>query len=540
MSGQYNWQQKVLSLIWLTYCLSIPKTYFGSQQYLQDFATKAIKANFADPQIRNLIGNWQLTWGCAIYQQTTRNTSSNVNDHTMFVAKCLDNTDIDQYVIALAGTNPFSLQNILMEDINVATAVPWNQGQPWNSGEQIREYNGQPAVSLGITRAIKDLTTSMWDKEQLLLEYLQEMTSSATKPIEITVAGHSLAGAMAPSLGLLLVDRQGEWDANNSATVKVVSLAGFSPGNEAFANYYDSILGDRTDRLWNQIDVVPNVWEIEGLQKIPGIYQPNLSPSLTIQTIFKGLELSSRSQNYTHIKRSVPGFPSTFNPSFTIGNLADDPDLKGVVLDMCSELVAYPVILQLQAIPFLSDALEFQLTALVKEFAEDLREILDRLITQGDNVEDALKERLSGIVSQFGGLEVNLFFVPLPDQLNNLLSNKQLINLINYVLQLLYHHVWRYSEYYGFTEFDRRRQAITAQVATQLEKEQAKVQTENTVIVNYGSAKKDDVDDLLRGEGKLLKGISGIMERLKQSGQVSTTAQPVIFLVQKKKDDNKF
>jgi hypothetical protein len=94
----------------------------------------------------------------------------------------------------------------------------------------------------------------------------------------------------------------------------------------------------------------------------------------------------------------------------------------------------------------------------------------------------------------------------------------------------------RYSEYYGYTEVDRRREELTAQIAAQLEEEEAKIQTENTVIVNYGSAKKDDVDDLLRGEGKLLKGMSGIMERLKQSGHVSKNAQPVIFLVQKKKD----
>lgn len=540
MSGQYNWQQKVLSLIWLTYCLSIPKTYFGSQAYLQTFATKAIKANFADAQIRNLIGIWQLVWGCAIYQNNTKISSSNVNDHTMYVAKNVDNTEIDQYVIALAGTNPFSLQNILMEDVNVGQATPWNAGQPWKSTEIIRQDNGQPAISAGICKALRDLTTSMWDQDLLLLDYLKQATAQATKPVEITVAGHSLAGAMAPSLGLLLVDRQAEWDEKKTATVKVVSLAGFSPGNEAFANYYNATLGDKTDRLWNHIDVVPNVWEIEGMRRIPGIYEPNLPSNVAIEVVFKGLEAFSQAQNYTHIKRSVPGFPSTFNPSFQIENLGRDSDLKNVVLDMCVEFVAYPILLEIQAIPFLSENIESNLTKLLGAFQEELKELLDDLISQGTNVEDALRERLSSVIAQFTGIDINFFFIPLSDQLNQLLSHEEMVNLLNYVLQLLYHHVWRYTEYYGYTELDRRRQEITAQVASQLEQEEAKVQTENTVIVNYGSAKKDDIDDLLRGEGKLLKGISGVMERLKQSGQVSKSAQPVIFLVQKKKDDNKF
>jgi hypothetical protein len=537
MSGQYNWQQKVLSHIWFTYCLAIPKAHFGPQEYLQKFATKAIKTYCADAQIRKLIGTWELTWGCAIYQNNTKDSFSNLNDHTMYVAKNTDNTEIDQYVISIAGTSPFSLQNILLENVNVGKATPWNAGQPWKSGETINQDNGQPAVSAGMCRALKYLTTQMWDGNVLLLDYLKQVTSQASKPVEITVAGHSLGGAMAPSLALLLVDRQAEWDEKKTATVKVVALAGFSPGNEAFANYYDATLGDKTDRLWNQSDIVPNLWEIESMRKIPAIYEPELPSNIAISVLLKRLEEFSQAQNYTQIKRSVPGFESPFNPSFQIQNLSKNFILdKNVVLDICAELVAYPVLLQIQAMPFLSDDLESNLTTLAKTFANDIKEVLDDLIENDTDTEDALKERLSASITEFTGIDVNLFFVPVSDRLEQLFSREEMFNLVNYVLQLLYHHTVRYSEYYGYTEVDRRREELTAQIAAQLEEEEAKIQTENTVIVNYGSAKKDDVDDLLRGEGKLLKGMSGIMERLKQSGHVSKNAQPVIFLVQKKKD----
>jgi len=540
MSSQYSWQQKVLCLIWLTYCISIPKTYFGSQEYLQTFATKAVKANFADPQIRSLIGTWQLTWGCAVYQIKKGSSSSNVNDHTMYIAKYMDNPDLDQYVIALAGTNPFSLQNLLLEDVNVATASPWNQGQPWKTAERLTKDNGEPAVSAGITKALKDLTTAMWDGDQLLFDHLREITMNASKPVEITVAGHSLAGAMAPSLALSLVDRQAEWDAKQTTNIKVVSLAGFSPGNEAFARYYDQMLGEKTERLWNQMDIVPNVWAVEGLRKIPRIYTPDIPPILAVDIALKALELSSQDQNYTHIKRTTEGFASDFNPGFMIDNLPNDPDLKGVVLDVCTEFMAYPVILQLQSIPLVGDVTKDYVTDLVKEFSEEVRVVLDDVVTNSASSEDLLKESLNGVISKICGVDVNLFLFPIPDELEELLSTRQVVRLINFVLQVLFQHVWRYSRHYQFTEFDARRAELTAQVASKMKVEESKVQTQNTVIVNYGSAKKDDVDDLLRGEGKLLRSISSVMEQLKQADQVSQNAQPVIFIVQKKKDSGKF
>ncbi|MDJ1183558.1 lipase family protein [Roseofilum casamattae] len=540
MSEKYNWRQKMLSLIWLTYCLSIPKTYFGDQEFLQDFATRAVKANFADPEVRDLIGMWELVWGCAIYQKVTKTMSSNVNDHTMYMAKYKGDPDCDRYVIALAGTNPFSLQNILVEDINVSRTSGWNNGQPWLSTEHFAEDPGKPAVSNGIAAALKELTTDMWDGDKRILDYLQEITAKATKPIEITVAGHSLAGAMAPSLGLSLVDRQAEWDPSKTATIKVVTLAGFTPGNAAFAEYYDATLGENTDRLWNQIDVVPNVFEVEGLRKVAGIYSPSLWPSVSMTAVFKGLEVASGAQNYTHILRSTPGIPSEFNPAFTIGNLDGDPDLKGVVLDMCAEMVAYPALQEVQMIPLVPDSIKDKLKVLVKEFGAEVREVLDELVTVGGDVEDVITERLGDVLSQATGLPPSILMFNAPPGLKKVLATEQLVNLINYVLQLLYHHVWRYAEYFEFTELDKRRQEITVRVAGEMKKKQAEVQPENTVIVNYGSAKKDDVDDLLNGEGKLLAGISGIMKNLKEAGQVSQSAQPVIFLVKKKKSDDGF
>jgi TolA-binding protein len=60
-------------------------------------------------------------------------------------------------------------------------------------------------------------------------------------------------------------------------------------------------------------------------------------------------------------------------------------------------------------------------------------------------------------------------------------------------------------------------------------------QQANTIILEMSGAKKDDIDDLRHGEGKLFKKIASMIERLQQSGQVGENIQPIIVIVKQKK-----
>ncbi|AOY80808.1 hypothetical protein BJP36_13690 [Moorena producens JHB] len=62
------------------------------------------------------------------------------------------------------------------------------------------------------------------------------------------------------------------------------------------------------------------------------------------------------------------------------------------------------------------------------------------------------------------------------------------------------------------------------------------LQKENTIILEMGSAKKDDIKDLQYGEGKLFKKIAKVISELKESGEVGEDAQPVIVVVKKKSE----
>ncbi|NER02192.1 MAG: hypothetical protein F6K17_05865, partial [Okeania sp. SIO3C4] len=244
--GEYTWQQTILSHMWLVYCVSFPKAYSGSQEELTNLATASVKKTLASQQAQKLIGKWELVWGVNVYQRWR----SVVADATMYIAKYSESSDIDKYIISIAGTNPFSIYAILFEDARFFSVKKWNEGQPWNSKKDAASTD-EPAISSGLSTAVEVHMTRMQDAEgNFIVDILRGIVSNATKPVEITVAGHSLGGTISPLLGLSLFDCQSEWDSNNKATIKVVSVAGMSPGNEAFAEYYQSKLGDRTERIW--------------------------------------------------------------------------------------------------------------------------------------------------------------------------------------------------------------------------------------------------------------------------------------------------
>lgn len=59
-------------------------------------------------------------------------------------------------------------------------------------------------------------------------------------------------------------------------------------------------------------------------------------------------------------------------------------------------------------------------------------------------------------------------------------------------------------------------------------------QEPNTIILEFSGAKSEDLRDLRNSEGKLFKKIALMIEKLKESGEVTENVQPVIVIVKKK------
>ena len=134
------------------------------------------------------------------------------------------------------------------------------------------------------------------------------------------------------------------------------------------------------------------------------------------------------------------------------------------------------------------------------------------------------------------GIPINLSLVmsALP---KNLITGENIYHLMDWYMQFYFQHVDQYVAYYEVQELYDIKAKITSQVEARLGTEENKKQKVNTILVDYGKAKEDDIDDLFNGEGKLLEGISDVVAQLKQSGQVEKNAQPLIVVVEKKISD---
>ncbi|MDC0722818.1 lipase family protein [Nannocystis bainbridge] len=221
------------------------------------------------------IGEWQIVWGPAVL--TMGNPPHSVN--LMYVVK--NAADPSQYVIAIAGTNFNSLIDSVLEDLFVFAQVPWFFN-PLAVGAQI---------SLGAAIGLLNLQNMKPDAQlpgggRTLVEFLRTIVS---QKVQITVAGHSLGGALAPVVALWLADtaqgQQSAWDPQRNATIGVDTFAGPTPGNLAFSLYAGLRFGKRLRPVYNTLDCVPHAWQEFGepsLSELFSIYAPDIAPKIDV------------------------------------------------------------------------------------------------------------------------------------------------------------------------------------------------------------------------------------------------------------------
>ncbi|WP_430408998.1 lipase family protein [Kordia sp.] len=213
----------------------------------------------------SIIGNWKAVWGPIVYANDP--TSNSVHaDNTMGMYY---NADENVMVIGIAGTNVNSPFGWLVEDFSVHTTKSWETitGVPSSGNISHGTY-----VGLSILRNMKD------HEGETVITALKNFLKKnpMLTGMQIAVAGHSLGGALSPTLALFLSDTKSEWDANGITSIGAFPTAGPTPGDEAFASYYEKQIA--ASKIYylsqhNAIDVVPHAWQKEDLEKIPTIYE---------------------------------------------------------------------------------------------------------------------------------------------------------------------------------------------------------------------------------------------------------------------------
>jgi hypothetical protein len=249
-------------------------------------ASAAITKAFAAAQ--PTIGNWQIVWGPAVPTQLIGPNSLNA----MYVAKNVDSAD---YVIAIGGTNFATIFDWLVEDMFVFSQVPW----PYGFLEGLFVAPGS-AISLGTALGLSVLQSMRPDADlpgggKTLVDFLRTIV---TQPITLTVAGHSLGGALAPAVALWLANTQQDllslnWDPAKNATLSLQAFAGPTPGNPAFGTFLQYKLGEAgLNAHYNSLDAVPNAWQLvspappnaqPALSQLYGLYASCVSDPSTIE-----------------------------------------------------------------------------------------------------------------------------------------------------------------------------------------------------------------------------------------------------------------
>lgn len=272
----------------------------------------ALKTNvsqlLASSAFTSLIGNWQLVWGPAVWQ----NSGSDYADNVLMAAQ---NSDTNDVVIAIAGTNPNSAYDRGTEDLDVGTTVTFDSASSsW--------------ISQGASDGVSNLENLHDPSTNLLLtQWLGDLGATNANLI---IAGHSLGGALAPVLAMDLVFN-GKITSSNFSNVYVYPTAGPSPGNQnfcdLFAKTFPAVNGSNAWSGWNQnvvnsYDAVPHAWT--ELSELPTLYPPinNGQPLTCVQAAVTYILQPALNGNvYGEIQRQQ--FGGAFNESV-------NPPVRGV------------------------------------------------------------------------------------------------------------------------------------------------------------------------------------------------------------------
>jgi triacylglycerol lipase len=135
-------------------------------------------------------------------------------------------------------------------------------------------------------------------KQTILDFFKQELKNNNN--LSICTTGHILGGALAPVLALWLKDIQ-DAQLDKKVHISCVAFAGPTPGNIAFAEYFNQRMGPSFTRIANSLDVVPYAWQTSSLRETFTLYFPPLLPTLSLAVLLKHLLNKSQHKDYLQI-----------------------------------------------------------------------------------------------------------------------------------------------------------------------------------------------------------------------------------------------
>lgn len=250
------------------------------EKQLSDYIDQIFASKNAD--IQGCLGGWSRAWGPSVFvdaedyeQQGTGAIASATN--VMFAAQNGNN-----YVVAIAGTNSTSIFDEADEDGKI-TPTAWTFGNP---------TKGSPFITTGNSDAIGILAgMSAGGNNNTLDVFLQGLPDGST----VSFTGHSLGGGLTPAFATALFNQKSTLNSqlygrmsSGQLTVQIFPTAAPDIGNQDYVNLVQTYFKPGTttpspawaqwnQKIWNSIDMVPQVWSPELTKGIKKLYGSDLA-----------------------------------------------------------------------------------------------------------------------------------------------------------------------------------------------------------------------------------------------------------------------
>lgn len=260
-------------------------------QKLQDYFATTISSNNSTNPPPLGANDWQTVWGPQVFvvgpvlgsvNWITRTAKFNATNAMAVVFS----PSLKRYIIAIAATNYVSIYDWLIEDVAVNTVVAWEGAlQAWAGKKNtVIPKSSIPCISTGTYTGITNLL-GMIDTvitKQSLMDFLNSIKESGCT---LTFTGHSLAGALSPTLAMAAFDPTAGLLKNPNITVgqaQCYPTAGATPGNKPLADLFNNTKfaggnGTQPWQMWNtdlynNLDIVPRAWVARNMKALPTIY----------------------------------------------------------------------------------------------------------------------------------------------------------------------------------------------------------------------------------------------------------------------------
>ncbi|XZF14809.1 lipase family protein [Chitinophagaceae bacterium MMS25-I14] len=285
MSASYSLEQQIHSLSSLSnpaFGITFTQAQ-GGLSGLQNYVNTVVSQSLADATIQSCIGtDWTTAWGPVVYCSNP-GSDSVIADNTMIL---FYSPSQNLLVLGIAGTNADSMYDWFKEDFSVNTRVSWKSIVGDSVHFPLSLFT--PTISGGTATGLNILLGMTDSSKTTLASALATFAGKLTSKTTLAVAGHSLGGALSPVMALYLHDMQqtsANWNSSgNISAIQAWPTAGPTPGNSAFASYYEYVINKETGdssygaplaytSKYNTLDIVPQAWEKDTLAAVPAIYE---------------------------------------------------------------------------------------------------------------------------------------------------------------------------------------------------------------------------------------------------------------------------